>query len=158
MSRAKWDKSLREEATLREIFKDRSEPLLGLTKFETISLFYRMPLGKVLNLSKDKISQMWTKVMTLKKNLRKEKIIPIIQVALPRGTILNDAVDGLGFRELKSRTIVYYKCNDLDSANTYRSKLNKVAESIYIAGNEIYVLAEEQSNRNKIIEVVNQTN
>ena len=155
---AKHNTTLKGEASLREIFRDRTNPLLGLTKLELISIYHKIPLRKVLNMKKDNIDKLWDDISYVRKALRKEKLMAIIQIGLDRGVVLTDYIDGLGNRELKSRTVVYYRSIDMDSANQYRARLNKNAMGMIQAGEQVVNIVDEQITQEPVLQVINQKN
>ena len=134
------DKILSRVESLREIFKDRTNVIWGLTKDEVIHMYNNIPMKKVLNLSRTERDKIWEEIYKAKKYLRKEKVMAIISIYMPKGTVLENGE--LGKRMLKQSGHVYFRCVDREDALIVKTKFEKIAKGLVKAGHEITKITE----------------
>jgi hypothetical protein len=136
---SEWAKTLKNKDTLRYIFKDRINPLLGLTKQETISLYYGIPIKTVERYDKQDTDEAWKEILDVRKRLREVEVMAIIPVEMPIGTVLNDTglPQSQGVRELDERKFIYHRCTDLNIAKAHKKKMIKCGEGFLKAGDQI---------------------
>ena len=136
---SEWTKTLKSKDNLRYIFKDRINPLLGLTKEETIAIYYGVPLKTIERYDKMEIDEAWLEINKTKKRLREADVMAIIPIDMPIGTVLNDIglPQAQGRRELNERKYIYHRCTDLNIAKNHKKKMIKCGEGFIQAGDQI---------------------
>jgi hypothetical protein len=139
-------------SSLRDIFIDRKNVFLGLTKFETIAEYHNKKLSTILNYDKKKIDNLWIEIQYIKRYLRKKGIMGIVCERMPRGFTLNDSK--FGNRQLEDGSYVYYSCSTLEDVGKYRGKLDKIAKGFYNAGTEIEEITEQNIEQKPILEAI----
>jgi len=145
-------KTMARGIALRDIFLERNNIFLGLTKWELLAEFYGKKLSTILGYSHEKIEKLWSEIKYIKRYLRKKKIMAIISQRVPRGFTLRDAK--YGERQLEDGQYIYYSCSKVGDALTYRGRLDKVARGFFNAGNEIEEIAENYDKQKEIMQVV----
>ena len=105
-------KTLIRANTLREIFSNRKNVFRGLTKLETISLYYNIKLSTILNWDEKKIKTKWVEIKYIKKYLKDKEIIGIISKQMPIGTTIRGEV--FGERQLENKLHIYFNCSKFD--------------------------------------------
>ena len=138
---------------LKNIFQNRTNAGLGLTKNEVIALYQRISIKDVLNMRESSRDAIWHEVQITRKIIRREGIMAIVSVILPRGAVLND--NTFGRRTLGDSTSIYHKCVDMATAVQVRARVEKIAEGCVKSGDEVVEIAEEEmSGEKKVIEVM----
>lgn len=137
VTKTKTEKVYKAEGKLKEIFQNRTSVYLGLTKQETLCLFYQIPMSSIIKLKEDKINQLWNGILRRKMLMRKDSNIAIVSTLVPKGTILDDTTGHFGQRVMIASTWVYYNCSDLDSARKVRLRLDSVSQGFQEAGEQI---------------------
>lgn len=155
----KASKVLKKENSLRSIFQDRTHVKLGLTKKEVISLFYNQDIRVVLNYSDEKIKSLWSQINDTRIRLRKERMIAIVPLLMPSGTMLDDSSLDNAIstkpRVLTIGTYVYHSCADMNTALAIRKTYDKIAEGIEKAGDDLEEITEEGIKQRQVVKVVN---
>ena len=147
-------KTLKRMDTLREIFKEKTNVFLGLTRDELISEYTNIKLSTILNWNKKKLDKVWDEIRFIKKHLRKERIMAIIYKNMPKGTVLKNE---FGQREIKEPKNIFFRCSSEEDAWKYRGILDKISRSVFEAGEQTTEIVEEEVRQKPILQVVNQS-
>lgn len=154
----RFSKILKHQNSLIQIFKERTNPLLGLTKKEVIAKYYNYDIQQVIQFKKDKIDALWKEIDDTKYYLRKDKLIAIVPVLMASGTTLNDSSisDPISTKKrvLTATTNVYHSCSDINIAHSIRKRYDKIAEGMIEAGEQVEAITEEGIKNKPIMEVV----
>lgn len=158
MKKQKWKatKTLRKENTLREIFQDRKNVLLGLTKLEVISEFKNVNLATVLRWKKEKIELTWEEIVRVKRILRKEMIMAIVSKQMPRGTGLNDVINGFNKRTLDKTGYVFFRCSSMEDVWSEKDKMDKIAKGVFKAAEQTGEIVERDIEQKPMLLEINQ--
>jgi hypothetical protein len=146
-------KTLRRNDFVRNLFKDRTSPRLGLTKKEIVSIVFSLPKAKVDKMKNDELLYYIEKFKDTKKRLRKDGIIAITPIQLNAGVELNDVGldNSVGIRFLKNKEYVYHRCTDINIAKDYKNKMNKVAKGVVESGVETEEMTDKIIKEIKIL-------
>jgi hypothetical protein len=139
-----------------DIFKDRKNYKIGLTKLEVIHAVYNLKYKSILNYRKEKIDSLWNKIGLIRKHLREGGQMAIVGKYYPRGIELLDNLNGFGKRILKKAEVIYWRCFDMDSATATRDEYDKKARGFIQAGNQITKVVSEQIEQQPILQVLNE--
>ena len=137
---------------LAQEFQERKNAINGLKKFETIHAIYGIPIKKILVMRTEKINSLWNKITLMRNHLRKLHSMAIISKPFPRGTELNDTINGFGKRMLKKPEQIYWRCFNMDDATGTRDDYDKKARGFINAGNQIVELTNEQIEQKPIMD------
>jgi len=143
-------KTILKATTLREIFADRKNVFLGLTKSETLSLYYKINLSTILNWDEKKVKQKWQEIKYIKKYLKDKEIIGIIAKQMNRGFVLRGNI--FGERQLENKSHVYFNCTRDDDAWEFRNSQDKIGNGFYKSGEHVTNIAQQKP----IMKIINQ--
>ena len=152
----KTGKTLKRQDMIRDIFKDRINVILGLTKLEVISKFKGVALSKVLNWNDKKIDSVWDEVSRVRRMLRKEMILAIVSKQMPRGVTLNDPINGFGSRTLDKTSHVFFRCSSMEDVWAEKAKLDKIAKGVFKSGEQIGDIVEIELKEKPVLIAMNQ--
>lgn len=158
MKKQKWKatKTLRRENILREIFQDRVNVLVGLTKLEVISQFKGVSINTVLRWNKNKIELTWEEIVRVKRILRKEMIMAIVSKQMPRGSNLNDTISGLKNRILDKTSYVFFRCSSMEDVWSEKDKMDKIAKGVFKAAEQTGEIVERDIEQKPMLLEINQ--
>lgn len=143
-------KTLQGMSNLQLIFQDKTNILRGVTKEELISIYYNIPINKIIGMKKDTIEGKWHEICTVKKYLRNTKQCAIDFQKASKGTILTN--NEFGRRQLDRRRNIFFKIVTTNVAGGIRARYDKIASSFIKAGNNTYNIADEIENQEQIWE------
>lgn len=147
-------KTLKRENNFRELFIGRRTEFLGLTKPETISDYFGVPIDDVLRWKEPKYEKAWLEIQKVRSSLRKERVIAVVCKEMPKGTVLTDNVGHWGKRRLSQNQWVYFSCADLETAHSVRAFLDRIAKGIIRSAEDITEIAETEVEKEPIIETL----
>lgn len=137
---------------LRDVFMNRRNVFKRLQKHEAIAQYLGVSLDKVLQFSQKKQNNTWREINFLKRYLRDKKVLAIISKRVPKGFELDDA--HLGKRVLDHNTFVYFACDNLTDALAYRAKLDRLAEGLHQAGEDVEDITHVEKTQQPILATV----
>lgn len=156
----KSGKVLKRENSLREIFKERTNAKLGLTKKETIAKYYNFDIRDVLKYEKKKTDSLWKEIHDTKRKLRKERIIAIVPMFMSSGTQLDDShlenPISTKPRILGTDNWVYHSCTDKNLALSFRKKNDKIIDGIDKASDDVDEITETGIQQIPVLKVMNE--
>lgn len=132
------------------LFKDKTNPMSGLTKFEFISLYYNINLETIMKMNDSKLETKWNEIANVKKSLLRFGQAAIVSLPFSRGTVLNN--EEFGERILEKRTFIFFKCVTQSIADGIRDDYDKIAMGYQRHGNQVSKIAREYSTQKEVIE------
>ena len=149
-------KSAVRRMTIDVMFKDRTNPNLGLKKIEVLSEYLNQSKQQILKMTKEEINSEYKKFKKITKALRKEGYIAIISKPLEIGHSLYDIPNGQwGNRVLSKREYVSFKCTTNNDALKYRGEMDKIKKGVEDCGNDVVNITQSHQKNKQIIKLVN---
>jgi hypothetical protein len=139
---------------LSTIFSDKSNLVRGLTKEETISLYFKIPMNKLIVMKKETIQSMWQEICTVKRYLRNTNQCAIDHLKASRGTVLVN--EEFGRRQLDRTRNIFFKIIDTKIADGIGDRYDKLSNSIRKVGNKIRENARRSEREIPVLERLNQ--
>ena len=141
---------------LKTLFEDKKNVFRGFTKDELISIYYKIPIKKVLTINSKTIESKWNEIVTVKKYLLWKDSFPIIFKTMSKGTELNN--EEVGIRILTKRTNVFFRCSNILDAGKWRDTFDKMARSFHKTGSKPSEIIEDEIEAIPVLEKIKQTN
>jgi len=143
-------KTLAGMSNLQILFQDKEHLLRGLTKEEVISLYYHIPLKKVMKMDNKTKETKWHEITTIKKYLRNNGLCAIDYQSLDKNTPISN--EEFGIRTFDRRRNVFFRVTKQDTAGDIASRYKKTADSFNKASKKIVEIAEELENEQPVLE------
>jgi hypothetical protein len=143
--------------TIKQIFQDRINVTLGLTKNEAVALYNNCTLHDVINMRPTARDKIWGEMCRIRKVLRKEGIMAVVAIDMPRGTVLDDRKlkPSFGKRELGDGQTIYHKCMDKQTALYVKSQMDKIARGIVQVEEQVMEITDREIEQKPIMTVMN---
>ncbi len=146
MKRAKRKRDINKKTgngmvTLQFIFDNKRTWINGLTKDETISLYYKIPLPLVLKMAKETKEKKWKEIIYIRRYLRNRLTYAIDYKSVGKGVILFN--NEFGKRELKQRTNVFFRVSTLIDAEEIDKRYKQMAFAFSLSGDNVIKSVEE---------------
>lgn len=150
-------KTMQGMSNLMLIFQDKTNPIRGLTRDEIISLYFNIPIRKVIAMKRNILDYKWKEIRVVKKYLKNTNQCAIDYQKLSKGTIIVN--HEFKERQLKRSQNIFFKIVDTNIARGIRSRYDKLSLSFKHSGDKIYEIAEEEEekqrkNQSQILEIL----
>lgn len=137
-------------SNLQILFKDKTNILRGLTKEEIISLYYKIPIKKVVDMRKETLNGKWQEISYVKKNLIKSGLCAIDFKKLERNVPISN--EEFGVRKFDRKRNIFFKISDLTTADDVGGKYIKLSKAFRDKAEDIHEIGIEAEQENKVIQ------
>jgi len=133
---------------LKDLFKNRTSPEKGVLRDEICSVYYGIPIKRVLKWDKLEMHYKFKQIKRIMKYLMMKDNFPIISTPMPRGTLLVD--NEFGRRQLSIQRHVYFRCVNTSQAGNWRDFCDKIADAVHKTGSKPSEIIKEEKVSKKV--------